>query len=242
MKPPDIIVLTPNGRFEIGKKICLSISGFHPLAWQPSWSIRTALLAIIGFMPTPGHGTIGSLDYPPDERRRLAHRSIDWSCPECGRIHDLLPPPDTTTETTATQQQQEEMRDIVNSVALKTEEEIAEEKTKTGAGESVAEAEKADEKTDATPTSTTSTSQSPATSGVVTAAASSSITSTATSTTTTTTTTTRSARRVDIAQNRSSHVYDLMILVLVAAIAALLYRRISLVQDDGSMGGPTEEL
>jgi len=248
MKPPDIIVLTPNGRFEIGKKICLSISGFHPESWQPSWSIRTALLAIIGFMPTPGHGTIGSLDYPPDERRRLAHRSIDWSCPECGRIHDLLPPPDDTTATTATQQQ-EEMRDIVKSMALKTEEEIAEEKNKTSGGESVPEVEKADEKTDATPTSTTSTSQSPATSSVassrmVTTAASASVTSSTTTatTTTTTTTTTRSAGRVDIAQNRSSHVYDLMILVLVAAIAALLYRRISLVQDDGSMGGPTEEL
>ena len=54
MKPPHIIVLTPNGRFEVGKKICLSISGHHPESWQPSWSIRTALLAIIGFMPTPG--------------------------------------------------------------------------------------------------------------------------------------------------------------------------------------------
>lgn len=28
----------PNGRFEVGKKICLSISGHHPETWQPSWS------------------------------------------------------------------------------------------------------------------------------------------------------------------------------------------------------------
>lgn len=27
-----------NGRFEVGKKICLSISGHHPETWQPSWS------------------------------------------------------------------------------------------------------------------------------------------------------------------------------------------------------------
>jgi ubiquitin-conjugating enzyme E2 J1 len=27
MKPPDIIFLTPNGRFVVGKKICLSITG-----------------------------------------------------------------------------------------------------------------------------------------------------------------------------------------------------------------------
>lgn len=63
MKPPSIILLTPNGRFEVGKKICLSISGHHPETWQPSWSIRTALIAIIGFMPTKGEGAIGSLDF-----------------------------------------------------------------------------------------------------------------------------------------------------------------------------------
>ena len=69
------MVFQPNGRFETGKKICLSISGYHPETWQPSWSIRTALLAIIGFMPTPGQGTIGSLDYPPEERKKLAKKS-----------------------------------------------------------------------------------------------------------------------------------------------------------------------
>lgn len=83
MKPPNIIILTPNGRFETGKKICLSISGYHPETWQPSWSIRTALLALIGFMPTPGQGTIGSLDYTPEERKKLAKRSISFSCEEC---------------------------------------------------------------------------------------------------------------------------------------------------------------
>ncbi|GLG96881.1 Ubiquitin-conjugating enzyme E2-17 kDa [Gryllus bimaculatus] len=74
MKPPHIILLTPNGRFETNKKICLSISGHHPETWQPSWSIRTALLALIAFMPTPGNGTIGSLEYTPEERQTLAHK------------------------------------------------------------------------------------------------------------------------------------------------------------------------
>ena len=83
----------PNGRFEVGKKICLSISGHHPETWQPSWSIRTALLAIIAFMPSPGQGTIGSLDYTADERRALARRSRSWSyqlsnCP----VQPLLEP------------------------------------------------------------------------------------------------------------------------------------------------------
>ncbi|XP_075869134.1 ubiquitin-conjugating enzyme E2 J1 isoform X1 [Nelusetta ayraudi] len=84
MKPPSIILLTPNGRFEVGKKICLSISGHHPETWQPSWSIRTALLAIIGFMPSKGEGAIGSLDYTPEERKALAKKSLDFCCDACG--------------------------------------------------------------------------------------------------------------------------------------------------------------
>lgn len=90
MKPPSIILLTPNGRFETNKKICLSISGHHPESWQPSWSLRTALLAIIGFMPTHGSGAIGSLDYSAQERKQLAKKSQAWTCPNCGPVARLL--------------------------------------------------------------------------------------------------------------------------------------------------------
>ncbi|XP_023330447.1 uncharacterized protein LOC111702884 [Eurytemora carolleeae] len=34
-------------------------------------------------MPTPGQGTIGSLDYTPQERKILAHKSKDWVCSTC---------------------------------------------------------------------------------------------------------------------------------------------------------------
>ena len=74
-KPPSITLLTPNGRFEVGKKICLSVSAHHPEHWQPSWSVRTALVALIAFMPSPPDGAIGGLSYPPEERRALAHLS-----------------------------------------------------------------------------------------------------------------------------------------------------------------------
>lgn len=90
MKPPDIILLTPNGRFETNKKICLSISGHHPESWQPSWSIRTALLALIAFMPTKTIGAIGSLEYTSEERQILAKKSRAWVCDVCGKISDKL--------------------------------------------------------------------------------------------------------------------------------------------------------
>lgn len=90
MRPPNIILMTPNGRFETNKKICLSISGYHPETWQPSWSIRTALLALIAFMPTPGGGTIGSLDYTPEERQMLARKSQLFECSSCGKVAEHL--------------------------------------------------------------------------------------------------------------------------------------------------------
>lgn len=74
-KPPSFVMLTPSGRFEVGKKICLSISERHPEHWQPSWSMRTALMALVAFLPTKGKGAIGSLDYPENDRRVLAQKS-----------------------------------------------------------------------------------------------------------------------------------------------------------------------
>ncbi len=54
-------MISPSGRFETGVKICLSMSSHHPEHWQPSWSVRVALVALIAFLPTSGHGAIGSL-------------------------------------------------------------------------------------------------------------------------------------------------------------------------------------
>ena len=74
-KPPAFLLLTPSGRFELNTKICLSISNHHPEHWQPSWSIRTALIALIAFFPSKPDGALGSLDLSKAERRRLAAAS-----------------------------------------------------------------------------------------------------------------------------------------------------------------------
>ena len=118
MKPPSIMLLTPNGRFEIFKKICLSISGHHPESWQPSWSIRTALLAIVGFMPTHGHGAIGSLDYTPNERKILARKSLDWKCPHCGSIKNALKP-----VTEASKKDTEEAKELATQIDFQADKE-----------------------------------------------------------------------------------------------------------------------
>ena len=71
-KPPNIIFLTKNGRFEVGTKICLSISAYHEETWQPAWGVRTMLEAIISFFPSEGGGAIGALEWTKEERQRLA--------------------------------------------------------------------------------------------------------------------------------------------------------------------------
>ncbi|XP_070306231.1 ubiquitin-conjugating enzyme E2 J1 isoform X4 [Odocoileus virginianus] len=119
MKPPSIILLTANGRFEVGKKICLSISGHHPETWQPSWSIRTALLAIIGFMPTKGEGAIGSLDYTPEERRALAKKSQDFCCEGCGfAMKDVLLPLKSGSDSS---QADQEAKELARQISFKAE-------------------------------------------------------------------------------------------------------------------------
>jgi len=231
MKPPDIILLTPNGRFEVGKKICLSISGHHPETWQPSWSIRTALLAIIAFMPTPAQGTIGSLDYSTEERRALARRSQDWVCPLCGPISQLVLPAGMERS----QEVKREMENLVQAVTMKGEEEKkkTEEKVNTAAevNEETAEAgrptpartetipdvtisEEVEERSGssaAEPSENPAAEQRPARLPVQ-----------------------QRQSREELQESRGRG-YDIIILVLVAAIAVLLARRIGLMQDAGSL-------
>ena len=74
-KPPNFMLLTPNGRFETLTKICLSITSYHAEHWQPSWSVRTALTAIRAFMVTPSEGALGGIDFSEEQRRELAEKS-----------------------------------------------------------------------------------------------------------------------------------------------------------------------
>lgn len=92
MAPPSVTLLTPNGRWEIQKKICLSNSSYHPELWQPAWGIRTMMEALRAHFPAAGDGAIGSLDWPSDIRKRLAKESLDYVCTGYGKKNrELLP-------------------------------------------------------------------------------------------------------------------------------------------------------
>jgi ubiquitin-conjugating enzyme E2 J1 len=80
---PSIMLLNPSGRFEVGKKICLTMTSFHSELWQPAWGIRTMMEALRSFFPTPGDGAVGALDWPSNVRKKIAGESGEWVCETC---------------------------------------------------------------------------------------------------------------------------------------------------------------
>ncbi|KAH0287603.1 UBC-like protein [Aureobasidium namibiae CBS 147.97] len=85
LRPPSFRFLTPSGRFEPNREICLSISGHHEETWQPAWGIRTALVAIRSFMDTDAGGQVGGMSAPDNVRKALAEKSREYSCAGCGK-------------------------------------------------------------------------------------------------------------------------------------------------------------
>ncbi|KFH15542.1 putative ubiquitin conjugating enzyme E2 [Toxoplasma gondii MAS] len=75
--PPAIYMMTPSGRFAPNRRLCLSISDFHPETWNPSWRVETILTGLLSFMidedEPVAQGTVGCLT---SERRRFALSSF----------------------------------------------------------------------------------------------------------------------------------------------------------------------
>lgn len=77
-KPPAIMMLTPNGRFETDRRLCLSISDFHPETWVPTWSVASILNGVLSFMLETA-ATTGSIETTLAEKHRLRDASVAWN-------------------------------------------------------------------------------------------------------------------------------------------------------------------
>ncbi|OWZ11200.1 Ubiquitin-conjugating enzyme E2 [Phytophthora megakarya] len=71
MKPPSVIMCTPNGRFEINRRICLSMSDFHPETWNPLWAVGSILTGLYSFM-LEDKITTGSIETTDEDKRAYA--------------------------------------------------------------------------------------------------------------------------------------------------------------------------
>jgi ubiquitin-conjugating enzyme E2 J2 len=78
MKPPGIEMITPNGRFEPNKRICMSMSDYHPESWNPAWHTQTILLGLISFMNTD-ELTTGCIMTSDIQKRKLAKTSVAYN-------------------------------------------------------------------------------------------------------------------------------------------------------------------
>ena len=85
-KPPHVAILTPNGRWEVNKFICLSASGYHEESWNSDWNLRTLILSLRSFMLSSPN-EIGGINTSPENRLCLAKLSRSFLCPRCGVMH-----------------------------------------------------------------------------------------------------------------------------------------------------------
>jgi ubiquitin-conjugating enzyme E2 J2 len=80
LKPPNFFFITPNGRFEINKKICTTFSSYHMETYTSTWNILTMLEGMISFMTDTNHDNgIGSITTSAIEKTQLAHISLQWN-------------------------------------------------------------------------------------------------------------------------------------------------------------------
>lgn len=77
-QPPSIYMTTPNGRFRVNTRLCLSISDFHPSTWNPAWSVSTILAGLLSFMIEKSP-TVGSIDTSDANKRLLAEQSLEYN-------------------------------------------------------------------------------------------------------------------------------------------------------------------
>ncbi|CAD7956127.1 unnamed protein product [Amoebophrya sp. A120] len=78
-KPPELYMLTPNGRFEVNTKICTTMSSYHPETWKSIWTIRTVLLGLLSYFHETGSLGIGCTLTPEFRKKQLAEQSWGWN-------------------------------------------------------------------------------------------------------------------------------------------------------------------
>jgi ubiquitin-conjugating enzyme E2 J2 len=88
--PPEFYFLTPNGRFDIDKKLCFSNSSYHKESWSPLWTIKTIILGFLSFFLEKKSSGIGHLEASIDEKIIFAEKSQEYNKTKLKKYLDLF--------------------------------------------------------------------------------------------------------------------------------------------------------
>lgn len=111
---------TPNGRFKPNKRLCLSISDFHPDSWNPAWSVSTILTGLLSIM-LENSPLLGSCESTTYEKKKLAQQSLEFNLKN-ETFRELFP--ELTTEIQAKLEKMNELKkqhEIQNAEKAKNE-------------------------------------------------------------------------------------------------------------------------
>jgi ubiquitin-protein ligase len=87
-EPPDYYMRTPNGRYEINKKICLSNSSYHKGDWTSTWNINSILIAFYSIWLDDKEYGISHIKMSKSERIKLADESINYNIKNYNKIYN----------------------------------------------------------------------------------------------------------------------------------------------------------
>jgi ubiquitin-protein ligase len=77
--PPDLLMMTPSGRFQVGKPICTTFTSYHPESWSPSYNFTTIMRSFMSFMVDDGATHVGGLNDSKEKRRKFAKESKNYN-------------------------------------------------------------------------------------------------------------------------------------------------------------------
>ena len=82
----DYMMMTPNGRFEIGRNICMSNTAYHPELGSIAWTLLLMTNGFISMFNSDCDSGLGHIKRTKHERQSLASQSIQYNLTNYGNI------------------------------------------------------------------------------------------------------------------------------------------------------------
>lgn len=87
-KPPKFFMMTPNGRFELEREICLTISQHHPESWSSNWNIKSIMIAFYSIFLDDKEVGASFVKSSDEEKKAFAMSSQSYNQKHLKSIYD----------------------------------------------------------------------------------------------------------------------------------------------------------